>query len=81
MLSDLEPVLYLFCKLSAPGVFTECPNEFTVDARSVSPTAQGKVKAIVTSPSGQRTDTLVKNKGDGTYSVLYTPVEKGEHSL
>ncbi|BFZ10498.1 hypothetical protein BsWGS_13537 [Bradybaena similaris] len=63
------------------GVFTECPNEFTVDARSVSPTAQGKVKAIVTSPSGQRTDTLVKNKGDGTYSVLYTPVEKGPQKI
>lgn len=59
------------------GVFLDCPNEFTVDARSVSPNAQGKVKAIVTSPSGQRNDTLVKNNGDGTYNVLYTPFEQG----
>lgn len=48
-----------------------------MDAKSVSPTAQGKVKAVVTSPSGQRTDTLVKNNGDGTYSVLYTLFEEG----
>ena len=55
----------------------DCPNEFTVDAKSVSPTADGVVRAIVTSPSGQRTDTLVKNNGDGTYNVLYTPFEQG----
>lgn len=63
------------------GVFLDCPNEFTVDARSVSPKAQGKVKAIVTSPSGQRNDTLVKNNGDGTYNVLYTPFEPGKFNL
>ena len=59
------------------GVYMDCPNEFTVDAKSVSPTADGVVRAIVTSPSGQRTDTLVKNNGDGTYNVLYTPFEQG----
>uniref|UniRef100_A0A0B7BJW7 Calponin-homology (CH) domain-containing protein n=1 Tax=Arion vulgaris TaxID=1028688 RepID=A0A0B7BJW7_9EUPU len=64
-----------------PSVFLDCPNEFTVDARSVSPTAQGKVKAIVTSPSGKRSDTLVKNNGDGTYNVLYTPFEKGPQKI
>ncbi|CAG5133090.1 unnamed protein product, partial [Candidula unifasciata] len=64
-----------------PRVFLDCPNEFTVDARSVSPNAQGKVKAIVTSPSGQRTDTLVKNNGDGTYIVLYTPFEQGPQKI
>uniref|UniRef100_A0A0B7BLG3 Calponin-homology (CH) domain-containing protein n=1 Tax=Arion vulgaris TaxID=1028688 RepID=A0A0B7BLG3_9EUPU len=67
--------------LNPAGVFLDCPNEFTVDARSVSPTAQGKVKAIVTSPSGKRSDTLVKNNGDGTYNVLYTPFEKGPQKI
>ncbi|XP_059165585.1 filamin-A-like isoform X3 [Physella acuta] len=64
-----------------PRVYLECLNEFTVDARSVSPNAQGKVRAIVTSPSGQKTDTLVKNNGDGTYSVLYTPFEQGQQKI
>ncbi|XP_012939324.2 filamin-A-like [Aplysia californica] len=67
--------------LNPAGVFMDCPNEFTVDAKSVSPTAQGKVKAIITSPSGQRTDTLVKNNGDGTYNVLYTPFEQGPQQI
>ncbi|BFZ08117.1 hypothetical protein BsWGS_11156 [Bradybaena similaris] len=67
--------------LNPAGVFLDCPNEFTVDARSVSPNAQGKVKAIVTSPSGQRNDTLVKNNGDGTYNVLYTPFEQGPQKI
>ena len=74
-------VKYVYTALSGfdlcTGVFLDCPNEFTVDARSVSPNAQGKVRAIVTSPSGQKNDTLVKNNGDGTYNVLYTPFEQG----
>ncbi|RUS81267.1 hypothetical protein EGW08_010971 [Elysia chlorotica] len=64
-----------------PSVYLDCPNEFTVDARSVSPNAQGKVRAIVTSPSGQKNDTLVKNNGDGTYNVLYTPFEQGPQKI
>ncbi|GFN93495.1 filamin-a-like [Plakobranchus ocellatus] len=67
--------------LDPAGVYLDCPNEFTVDARSVSPNAQGKVRAIVTSPSGQKNDTLVKNNGDGTYNVLYTPLEQGPQKI
>ena len=59
------------------GVFLDSPTGFTVDAKSVTPEGAGKVRAIVTSPSGQRTESLVKNKGDGTYDVLYTPYEQG----
>ena len=59
------------------AVFLDSPNGFTVDAKSVTPTGEGKVRAIVTSPSGQRIESLVKNKEDGTYDVLYTPYEEG----
>jgi filamin len=78
---DVSGILTYGPGLEPAGVFLESPNEFTVDARSVSTTADGKVKAIVTSPSGKRTETLVKNKGDGTYSVLYTPIEEGSQKI
>jgi len=59
------------------GVFLDSPTGFTVDAKSVTPVGEGKVRAIVTSPSGQRTESLVKDNKDGTYDVLYTPYEQG----
>lgn len=65
-----------WCSIS--DVFLESPTGFTVDAKSVTPVGEGKVRAIVTSPSGQRTESLVKNNKDGTYDVLYTPYEQGE---
>lgn len=51
--------------------------EFTVDAKSVTPTGEGKVKAFVTAPSGIRTEALVNNINDGTYKCMYTPQEQG----
>lgn len=59
------------------GVFLDSPTEFTVDAKTVSPSGEGTVRAIVNNPSGVKNDTTVTNKGDGTYDVLYTPVEEG----
>lgn len=59
-------------------MFLDSPTGFTVDAKSVTPNGEGKVRAIVTSPSGQRTESIVKNNNDGTYDVLYTPYEQGE---
>lgn len=59
------------------GVFLDSPTEFTVDAKSVSPQGEGNVRAVVNNPSGVKNDTTVTNKGDGTYDVLYTPVEEG----
>ena len=56
----------------------DSPTEFTVDAKSVSPNGTGTVRAIVTNPSGVKNDTMVDNKKDGTYRVLYTPVEEGK---
>lgn len=52
--------------------------EFTVDAKTVTPTSEGMVRAIVTSPSGKKTDSFVQPKEDGTYKVLYTPEEQGK---
>ncbi|XP_056000448.1 filamin-A-like isoform X18 [Ostrea edulis] len=62
-------------------VFLDSPTEFTVDASSVTPSGEGNVRAIVNNPSGTKNDTTVTNKGDGTYDVLYTPVEEGNMSL
>ncbi|XP_076078673.1 filamin-A-like isoform X14 [Mytilus galloprovincialis] len=62
-------------------VFLDSPTEFTVDAKSVSPNGTGTVRAIVTNPSGTKNDTNVDNKKDGTYSVLYTPVEEGTMAI
>ena len=66
----------IYCVLFT-GVFLDSPTEFTVDAKSVSPQGEGNVRAIVNNPSGVKNDTTVTNKGDGTYDVLYTPVEEG----
>ncbi|XP_052093728.1 filamin-A-like isoform X19 [Mytilus californianus] len=62
-------------------VFLDSPTEFTVDAKSVSPNGTGTVRAVVTNPSGVKNDTNVDNKKDGTYSVLYTPVEEGTMAI
>ena len=59
------------------AVFAESSAEFTVDARSVTSKGEGKVVAVLNTPSGARTSTLVKNKGDGTYDVSYTPMNEG----
>lgn len=59
------------------GVFLESLSEFTVDAKSVTPVGAGNIRAIITSPSGTKHDSIVTNKKDGTYDVLYTPEEQG----
>lgn len=59
------------------GVFLDSTTDFTVDARSVTPNGKGKVRAVITNPSGTKNDTNVTNNLDGTYGVTYTPYEKG----
>ncbi|GAU93664.1 hypothetical protein RvY_05566 [Ramazzottius varieornatus] len=61
--------------------FLDSMTEFTVDARSVTRKGEGKVKVIVTSPTGIRTEALVSNKQDGTYVVDYSVFEEGKHTL
>lgn len=53
--------------------------EFTVDAKSVNTQGGGHVRALVNLPSGQLMDTDVTDNKDGTYRVLYTPVEQGKY--
>ena len=59
------------------GVFLDSTTEFTVDARSITPSCAGKVRAIITNPSGNKYDTAVTPNGDGTYHVSYAPNEAG----
>ena len=49
-----------------------------MDAKSVSPVGEGKVKAFVTTPTGTRMEALVTNNNDGTYKCMYTPFEQGK---
>jgi len=64
-----------------PGVFLESVTDFTVDAKSVVPKGEGKVKAILTTPSGTLTEAQVIDNKDGTYTGLYTPFEQGPHKI
>ncbi|KAL8582065.1 hypothetical protein ACOMHN_028046 [Nucella lapillus] len=67
--------------LSPEGVFTEAPSEFVVDASALDPQGKGEVQAVLTTPSGRKLQTLVDNPKDGTYPVLYTPMEEGPQTL
>ncbi|XP_063405540.1 filamin-A-like isoform X12 [Mytilus trossulus] len=78
---DLSGVKVFGPGVDKAGVFLDSPTEFTVDAKSVSPNGTGTVRAIVTNPSGTKNDTNVDNKKDGTYAVLYTPVEEGTMAI
>ena len=66
-----------FSVLPDTGAFLDSMTEFTVDARSVTRKGEGRVKVIVTSPAGVRTEALVSNKNDGTYAVDYSVFEEG----
>ncbi|XP_018518812.1 LOW QUALITY PROTEIN: filamin-B [Lates calcarifer] len=73
-------------KVFGPGVegeavFREATTEFTVDARPLTRRGGDHVKAEVRNPSGALTDCQVTDKADGTYTVEYTPFEKGVHSV
>lgn len=60
------------------GVFREATTDFTVDARALTQTGGDHIKTLISNPSGSRTDALITDLGDGTYSVEYTPYEEGE---
>ncbi|XP_076469743.1 LOW QUALITY PROTEIN: filamin-A-like [Babylonia areolata] len=78
---DLSGVTAYGPGLSPDGVFMEAPTEFTVDAHTVTPTGEGQVQAILTTPTGRKVATKVSNNKDGTYPVLYTPMEQGPQAL
>ncbi|TPP66480.1 Filamin-A [Fasciola gigantica] len=67
--------------LQPTGVLKESFAKFTVDAKPVDPQGRGLVKAIVVSPTKQRTACIVKNNGDGTWSCSYSPIDDGLHHV
>lgn len=62
-------------------VFKDSTAYFSVDAKSLTDSGDGKVRAIVTNPSGTKNDTMVTNNKDGTYEVAYAPYEEGKTFL
>lgn len=70
-------MLYLPCPAFL-GVFREATTDFTVDARALTQTGGDHIKTLISNPSGSRTDALITDLRDGTYSVEYTPYEEGE---
>lgn len=58
-------------------VFREATTEFTVDARPLTKAGGDHIRTQITSPSGSPADCLIQDNADGTYSVEYTPFEKG----
>lgn len=48
-----------------------------MDARPLTKAGGDHIRTQVTSPSGSPADCLIHDNADGTYSVEYTPFEKG----
>ena len=42
---------------------------------------EGELAPTITSPSGEKVEPKVKDNGDGTYAVEYTPTEDGPHQV
>ncbi|XP_067302535.1 filamin-A isoform X1 [Pseudorasbora parva] len=63
------------------GVFREATTDFTVDARALTKTGGNHIKTCINNPSGNRTEALIRDLGDGTYQVEYTPYEEGTHNV
>lgn len=59
-------------------MFREATTDFTVDARALTKSGGNHIKTNINNPSGQHTDSLIRDLGDGTYQVEYTPYEEGE---
>lgn len=70
----------LFIVLWFAGVFREATTSFSVDARALTRAGGKHIKAQVKNPSGDDTDCVISDNGDGTYSVEYTPFENGTTS-
>ncbi|KAM9751784.1 filamin-A [Menidia menidia] len=78
---DTSGVVVFGPGVEGKGVFREATTDFTVDARALSQSGGDHVKTLISNPSGSRTEALVTDRGDGTYSVEYTPYEEGPHSV
>lgn len=49
-----------------------------MDARALTKTGGNHIKTCISNPSGNLTDAVIRDLGDGTYQVEYTPYEEGE---
>ncbi|NXN99627.1 FLNA protein, partial [Rhinopomastus cyanomelas] len=68
--------------IQGEGVFREALTHFEVDARALGGSRGSPlIKATVTNPSGNLTDTFLEDRGDGTFRVEYTPYEEGMHTV
>uniref|UniRef100_A0A4W5R179 Filamin C n=1 Tax=Hucho hucho TaxID=62062 RepID=A0A4W5R179_9TELE len=69
-------------KCSGPGlgdgVRAHVPQAFTVDATQA---GKAKVEVQLTGPSGSAEPVAVKNNGDGTHTVNYTPAQDGPYTV
>ncbi|CAB1322710.1 unnamed protein product, partial [Coregonus sp. 'balchen'] len=69
-------------KCSGPGlgdgVRAHIPQAFTVDATQA---GKAKVEVQLTGPSGSAEPVAVKNNGDGTHTVNYTPAQDGPYTV
>jgi len=54
-----------------------CINAFTVDARAVDKTGDGKVVTTIKNAAGKKINAHTENKNDGTYRVTYILPEEG----
>ncbi|XP_067915419.1 filamin-C isoform X1 [Heterodontus francisci] len=63
------------------GVLREVTTEFTVDSQSLNKTGGNHIKVRIVTPSGAKTDSYIKDNGDGTYRVEYTAYEDGVHMI
>ncbi|XP_036366037.1 filamin-A isoform X2 [Octopus sinensis] len=63
------------------GVFLDAPANFTVDATPVTTNGDGKVRAVVTSPSGAKAELPIDNKKNGIYTGSYMPIEQGPYAV
>lgn len=68
---------FIWCYLPL-GVFREATTDFTVDARALTKSGGNHIKTSINNPSGNLTEALINDLGDGTYKVEYTPYEEGE---
>ena len=55
-------------------------NDFTIE-NDLFRVGEGDLAPTITSPSGEKVEPKVKDNGDGTYTVGYTPTEDGPHKV
>ncbi|NWH74854.1 FLNA protein, partial [Piaya cayana] len=63
--------------LSPSGIPASLPVEFTIDAREA---GEGLLTVQILDPEGRPTETVLRDHGDGTFSVGYVPAVPGRYT-